>query len=114
MSIDKREGDIHTEGGAVVGGDVTTGGDFVGRDKLEVHITFQTTPFDLSAEPDLDQLRAGYLAYLRDAYRYLDFKGVPQVERVATMLPLDAVYVPLRARPEMPEADTWLRVAGRL
>jgi hypothetical protein len=50
MTTDKREGDIHTQGGAIVGGDVTTGGDFVSRDKLEVHITFQAAPFDLSAE----------------------------------------------------------------
>ncbi len=87
--------------------------EFVGRDKIQIVVNFQAAPFDLSAEPDLDQLRADYLTYLRDAYRYLDMRGVPQVERVTFQLPLDDVYVPLLARPEMPEADTWLRVAGR-
>jgi formylglycine-generating enzyme required for sulfatase activity/energy-coupling factor transporter ATP-binding protein EcfA2 len=105
---------ISTGGGAYVGGDVHTGRDFVGRDQIHVDITWPTTPFDLADEPDLAQLRADYLSYLRDAHQYLDFKGIPQVERVALQLPLDAVYVPLRARPEMPAADTWLRLAGRM
>ena len=48
-----------------------------------------------------------------EAHQFLDFKGLPQVERVAHQLALDAVYVPLHARPEMPSGETWLRVAGR-
>jgi formylglycine-generating enzyme required for sulfatase activity len=105
---------IQTGGGAVVRDGVQVkDGDFVGRDQVTINITWPAAPFTL-VEPDLDQLRAAYLAYLRDAYRYLDFKGLPQVEKIAQQLSLDAVYVPLRARPEVPEGETWLRVAGRL
>jgi formylglycine-generating enzyme required for sulfatase activity/energy-coupling factor transporter ATP-binding protein EcfA2 len=106
------ESTIHTGGGSAVHGDVNAG-TFIGRDQIVIHVSWQAAPFELP-QPDLARLRAGYLAYLRDAYRYLDFKGLPQVEKIAQQLPLDAVYVPLRARPEMPEGETWLRVAGRL
>jgi formylglycine-generating enzyme required for sulfatase activity/energy-coupling factor transporter ATP-binding protein EcfA2 len=64
--------------------------------------------------PDLETLRADYLAYLRDSYQHLDIKGIVQVQRVAPSIPLAAVYVPLKARPQ--RADTgegWARVAGR-
>jgi len=104
---------IHTGGGAAVAGDATiSDGDFVGRDKIVFNVTWQGQPFTLP-QPDLAQLRADYLAYLREAYQHLDFKGLPQVEKIAQQLPLDAVYVPLRARPETPAGETWLRVAGR-
>ncbi len=104
---------IQTGGGAAISGRVDTGGgDFVNRDQIiTINVTWQTAPFALE-QPDLAQLRVDYLAYLRSAYRHLDFKGLPQVEKFA-QLSLDAVYVPLRARPEMPSGETWLRVAGR-
>jgi len=102
---------INTGGGAGVTGNVTAG-TFIGRDKIVFNVTWQGMPFVLP-QPDLAQLRADYLAYLREAYQYLDFKGLPQVEKIAQQLPLDAVYVPLRARPETPAGETWLRVAGR-
>ncbi len=104
---------IQTSGGAAVQGDAQVSRDFIGRDQIVININWQAAPFALP-QPDLAQLRADYLAYLRQAYQYLDFKGLPQVEKIAQQLPLDAVYVPLRARPEMPKGDTWLRVAGRL
>lgn len=63
--------------------------------------------------PDLNALRETYLAHLHRTYRHLDFKGIPQLERVATLLPLDGVYVGLQARPELPSGETWARVAGR-
>ncbi len=63
--------------------------------------------------PDLGTLRRAYLEHVRRAYRHLDFKGIPQVERVAALLPLEGVYVGLLARPEVPEGETWARVAGR-
>jgi formylglycine-generating enzyme required for sulfatase activity/energy-coupling factor transporter ATP-binding protein EcfA2 len=103
---------IETGGGAAVEGDVTTG-TFIGRDQVVINVTWQAVPFVLP-QPNLARLRAGYLAYLRDAYQHLDFKGLPPVEKVAQQLPLDAIYVPLRARAEVPEGETWLRVAGRL
>ena len=103
---------IETEGGAAVRGDVTAG-TFIGRDQVTINVTWQAAPFTLKQEPDLDHLRAGYLAYLLDAYQHLDFKGLPPVEKIAQQLTLDAVYEPLRARPEMPQGETWWRVAGR-
>lgn len=104
---------INTQGGtAIAGGAHIAHGDLVGRDKITFNITWQAAPFTLP-EPDLAQLRADYLAYLREAYQHLDFKGLPQVEKIAQQLALDAVYVPLRARPETPAGETWWRVAGR-
>jgi len=120
---------IQTGGGAIVEGSVSAGRDFVGRDKnvqgdevhgdkvggdkvVTINVTWPAAPFTLP-EPDLNRLRADYLAYLREAYQYLDSKGLPQVERIAQQLSLDSVYVRLRARPEVPEGETWLRVAGR-
>jgi formylglycine-generating enzyme required for sulfatase activity/energy-coupling factor transporter ATP-binding protein EcfA2 len=99
--------------GSYVGGNVTMNGDskFAGRDQY--NFTFQVTPFRPS--PDLARLRAAYTDCLLSTHRHLDFKGVPQVEKVATLLPLGEVFVPLHARPTAPEADTWrrLRLAGR-
>ena len=99
--------------GSHVGGSVELTGDsrFAGRDQY--NFTFQVAPF--RPLPDLAALRTAYTGYLLSAYRHLDFKGVPQVEKVATLLPLEEVFVPLHARPAAPEADTWrrLRLAGR-
>ncbi len=100
--------------GTYVGGDVEmTGSTFAGRDLVQYNFTFQVAPF--RPPPDLVALRTAYTGYLLSVHRYLDFKGVPQVEKVATLLPLEEVFVPLHARPAAPEADTWrrLRLAGR-
>jgi len=101
-------------GGSHVGGSVElTNSTFAGRDLVQYNFTFQAAPF--RPPPDLAALRLAYTRYLLSAHRYLDFKGVPQVEKVATLLPLEQVFVPLHARPTAPEADTWrrLRLAGR-
>jgi formylglycine-generating enzyme required for sulfatase activity len=66
--------------------------------------------------PDLVLATARYLDYLLDCYRYLDLKGMGFSDRVPLRLPLLEMYVPLRARLEMPEGDSWergLRLAGR-
>ncbi|HET91329.1 MAG TPA: NACHT domain-containing protein [Chloroflexi bacterium] len=101
--------------GSHVGGDVDVqdGSTFAGRDLVQYNFTFQLTPF--RPPPDLADLRAAYVDYLSSTHRHLDFKGVPQVEKVAALLPLEEVFVPLHARPAAPEADTWrrLRLAGR-
>ncbi|MEM7112995.1 MAG: SUMF1/EgtB/PvdO family nonheme iron enzyme [Chloroflexota bacterium] len=60
---------------------------------------------------------ARYRQYLLQRYRYLDFKGMGITDRVPLELPLVDMYVPLRARIEMPDGETWsreLRLAGRL
>ncbi|TKJ29986.1 MAG: hypothetical protein CEE40_06785 [Chloroflexi bacterium B3_Chlor] len=67
-------------------------------------------------EADLRQVTERYLQYLVDRYQYLDFKGMGISERVPLRLPLLEMYIPLMARIEVPEADTWpqeLRLAGR-
>jgi formylglycine-generating enzyme required for sulfatase activity len=60
---------------------------------------------------NLDQLRTDYLAYLRDSYRYLDMKGIRQVQQVTYQLGLTDVYVPLKAHAG--QAAATMRVAGR-
>jgi len=93
----------------------TSGGDFIGRDQIVFNITYQTAPF-LLEKPDLKRLRAAYLEYIQETCQYLDFKGTGLIEAVekASGLSLESVYVPLKARPEMPEGETWQRIAGRL
>ena len=57
-----------------------------------------------------------YLQHLVDRYHYLDFKGMGVSDRVPLRLSLVSMYVPLKARVELPEGETWarhLRLAGR-
>lgn len=96
-------------------GKTTIEGDVVGGDKITNNITqiIQLPPF--VPPRDLEELKAEYLAYLRRAYRALDFKGIPQFEAISSELLLEEVYVPLLARPERPGGETWeRRLAGRL
>jgi hypothetical protein len=65
---------------------------------------------------ELQQATERYLTHLLDRYQYLDFKGMGVSDRVALRMPLLEMYVPLKARIEMPEGETWsreLRLAGR-
>lgn len=65
---------------------------------------------------DLRESTKRYLEYVVDRYRYLDLKGMGVSDRVPLRLPLVEVYVPLKARVEMPKGETWargLRLAGR-
>lgn len=66
--------------------------------------------------PNLREASQAYLQHLIDRYRYLDFKGMGIADRIALRLELIDMYVPLKARIEMPEGETWsrhLRLAGR-
>ncbi len=64
--------------------------------------------------PNLAGLRRDYLAYLQRTYHAIDFKGIPQLCSLSNELTLEEVYVPLLARPELPEGETWeRRLAGR-
>ncbi len=68
------------------------------------------------SEKDLRQATETYLVHLIDAYRYLDFKGMGVSDRIPLRLPLTDMYVPLKARIELPEGETWSRnprLAGR-
>jgi formylglycine-generating enzyme required for sulfatase activity/energy-coupling factor transporter ATP-binding protein EcfA2 len=75
---------------------------------------FITTMGAFTPPPDLVQLRRDYLAHIERAHHALDFKGIPQLRSLPSELALEEVYVPLLARPELPEGDTWeRRLAGR-
>ncbi len=127
---------IDTGGGAFVGGDVSTGGGpFIGRDSIVTgggNITSIHVERDLvigaagdlvkdarpgAADPvALRRATEAYLNYLLDRHRYLQLKGMGVHDRVPLQLPLLELYVPLKARLEMPEGETWprhLQVAGR-
>jgi formylglycine-generating enzyme required for sulfatase activity len=57
-----------------------------------------------------------YFKYLENRFRYLDFKGMGIYDQVPIRLPLVEMYVPLKARIELPKGETWTRqmaVAGR-
>jgi len=67
-------------------------------------------------EAELEGATEAYLRYLVDRYYYLELKGMGVTDKIALRLPLLDVYVPLRARMELPEGEAWaerLRVAGR-
>ena len=101
---------IPTRGGVSAEGDIQAR-DIITGIQQNLTVIFQA-PF--VPPPDLEALRTDYLAYLRASYRHLDIKGIMQVQRVAPAIPLAAVYVPLKARPQRPDAgESWARVAGR-
>ncbi len=112
---------IDTGGGTYVERDVQAG-TFVGRDavagdKINVAGDLLITDPDRlwrairrqAPTPDLHQATKRYLTYVVDRYRYLDLKGMGVSERVPLRLPLDEMYVPLKARIELPEGETWSR-----
>ncbi|MEO8354454.1 MAG: SUMF1/EgtB/PvdO family nonheme iron enzyme [Chloroflexota bacterium] len=92
--------------------DLNVARDFIGGDQYTYFIT-QVGAY--IPDPDLAQLRRDYLAHLERSHRALDFKGIPQLRSLTSELLLDEVYVPLLARPDLPqEGETWdRRVAGR-
>jgi len=98
-------------GGVVVGGNVD-GDVIVIADPDVLWRAIQRRP----PATDLRRATEHYLTCLVDRYRYLDFKGMGISDRVPLRLPLVEMYVPLKARIELPEGETWargLRLAGR-
>lgn len=97
------------DGAIAVGADGTYVGGGVNQYNLFVTQVGAFTP-----PPNLIQLRKDYLAHIERSYRALDFKGIPQLRNLTSELSLKEVYVPLLARPDQPEGETWERcVAGR-
>lgn len=74
---------------------------------------------DLKPAMPAEKLRestAAYLAYLTDRHYYLSLKGMGISDRIPLKLKLLDLYVPLKARMELPEGETWKRdlsLAGR-
>ena len=118
---------INTSGGAVVTGDINTeGGDFTGRDKTilnaeqifigDVAAAFQQKIKSKLSAKALRNSTVAYLQYLLERHSYLSMKGLgTTADRVPIRLALLDLYVPLKARLQLPEGDTWKRVklAGR-
>lgn len=136
---------VETQGGAFVAGNVQTGsGDFTGRDKTvsgegcgmtaggnisdstivnigEVVISEVVKQLWAGVKPKLDEetLKAAtqsYLQYIHDRHTYLTMKGMGTAENVPMQLKLLDLYVPLKARREVPKGETWernLKLAGR-
>lgn len=111
---------INTGGGIYVEGDVkTAGGDFVGRDQnINITLAQSAQAFLGPLRPKLskDSLQKATEAYfntLLDRHRYLNMKGMGVSDRVPLKLPLLDLYIPLKARLELPEGETWKR-EGRL
>lgn len=127
--------------GSFVSGDVHSEADFVGRDQtvqagdqgiaikgnvsdstivhaqtvVLVKRLWQDTSPALPA-PDLCQATQAYLNYILDRHYYLNLKGMGVADRIPLRLLLLDLYVPLKARMELPEGETWkrdLRLAGR-
>ncbi len=96
-----------------VQGIVITGNDnavFVGDGILQKYLPKQ------AGKSKIRQATQSYLTHVIDTYRYLDFKGMGVSDRVPLRLHLTEMYVPLKARIELPEGETWardLRIAGR-
>ena len=66
--------------------------------------------------PDLKQATERYLQFMHDKHRYLNLKGLGIADKVPLRLELVELYVPLKARLEIPSGDTWqpeVRVGGR-
>jgi hypothetical protein len=68
-------------------------------------------PADLEAMargPDLAQMRADYLASLRQRFEYLDLGGIaPRVQNRTVKLRMEDVFVPVQARPELESHAGW-------
>ncbi len=65
---------------------------------------------------ELRQATDQYLRYTVERCQYLDLRGMGVSDRIALRLPLLEMYVPLRARVDLPRGETWARdlhLAGR-
>ncbi|MBI4772176.1 MAG: NACHT domain-containing protein, partial [Chloroflexi bacterium] len=99
----------------VTGGDKTEINVWISDPKLAASFLAGLAHGDLSPD-DLREATRRYLQYVVDRYRYLDFKGMGVSDRVPLRLSLPDLYVPLKARIELPRGETWLRelrLAGR-
>jgi HEAT repeat protein/adenylate kinase family enzyme len=61
---------------------------------------------------DWDELRREYLNWIENKYKYIEFKGIIQIENIVTFT-LDQLYVPLRAKTGHPQKGTTLHEYDR-
>ena len=104
------------DSGMAVGGDVSDS-TLINADIVVVADRWLRTLHRGASLETLRRATVEYLRYLLDRHRYLNLKGVGPAERISLRLPLLDLYVPLKARVELPEGETWrreLRLAGRL
>jgi len=104
--------------GGVAAGQIAVGGDIQGDVTVVIADPDQLWQLIANKRPpaDLRRATAEYLTFILNRHRYLNFKGMGVSDRVALQLPLVDMYIPLKARIEMPEGETWtrqLRLAGR-
>jgi HEAT repeat protein len=82
------------------------------RNAAQEHGLRLLEPADLAAVaglPDFVQMRADYLASLRQRFEYLDLGGIaPRVQNRTVKLRMEDVLVPVRARPELESQVEWL------
>ena len=111
-TVNEKIAELQTAGGAVIAGNVNTqGGDFVGHDKINISLTEKYWRTHHLSPTDDEKIAAEkYLRYLFDRHRYLNFRGMGVSDRIPLKLPLLDIYVPLKARRELPEGETWARV----
>jgi formylglycine-generating enzyme required for sulfatase activity len=103
------------DSGMAVGGDVSDS-TLINADIVVVADRWLRTLHRGASLETLRRATVEYLHYLLDRHRYLNLKGVGPAERISLRLPLLDLYVPLKARVELPEGETWrreLRLAGR-
>lgn len=101
--------------GIAVGGAVTDSAIIHGQTIVLADRFWRDLKPALPAEK-LREATAVYLSYLTDRHYYLSLKGMGISDRVPLRLKLLDLYVPLKARMELPEGDTWKRdisLAGR-
>ncbi len=101
--------------GIAVGGSVTDSAIIHGQTIVLADRFWRDLKPALPAEK-LREATAAYLGYLTDRHYYLSLKGMGISDRIPLKLKLLDLYVPLKARMELPEGDTWKRdlsLAGR-
>ncbi|WGZ96486.1 MAG: SUMF1/EgtB/PvdO family nonheme iron enzyme [Candidatus Thiothrix putei] len=86
-------------------------------EKLVINIYGEHASPQFSDE-ELQQQLAIYRRYIVEAYNYLSFKGMDGIVEAAKNfgavgVKLESVYVPLRARLDTPDGESWHRKAGR-
>lgn len=111
-------GDVDSGGAPVVlsGGDATV---IAHADVVQVSAAYWQAARRPQPPADLRRATESYLQTLLDRHSFLSLKGLGVHDRIAVQLRLLDLYVPLKARLELPPGETWdrqqrsLQLAGR-